>query len=97
MIFEWDDKKNDINLQKHKIDFELISLVFNETLIEQEDKRKDYGEVRFVGYGLIQGRCINVVFTKRGEKIRIISGRKANAKETRKYHETINRLRQSQR
>jgi len=97
MIFEWDDKKNQINLEKHKISFELISLVFDENLISKEDERHDYNEIRHIGYGLIQGRCINVIFTKRGEKIRIISGRKANAKETRKYHEAISRLRQSQR
>lgn len=97
MTFEWDEKKNQINLEKHKISFELISLVFNETLITKDDERHDYNEVRYIGYGLIQGRCINVIFTKRGEKIRIISGRKANAKETRKYHEAIRKLRQDER
>lgn len=49
-----------------------------------EDKRNDYGELREVGFGLIQGRCINVVFTRRKGKIRIISGRKANEQETKK-------------
>lgn len=97
MEFEWDEKKNEINLLKHKISFELVSLVFNETLITMEDKRNDYGELREVGFGLIQGRCINVVFTRREGKIRIISGRKANERETKKYHEAIRKLGQDKR
>ena len=96
MTFEWDEKKNQSNLEKHKIGFELISLAFDETLIFKEDERHDYSEVRHIGYGLIYGRCINVIFTKREEKIRIISGRKANAKETRRYHEAIRELRQNE-
>jgi uncharacterized DUF497 family protein len=96
MKFEWDEKKNLINLEKHKISFELISLVFDENLISKEDERHDYNETRHIGYGLIQGRCINVIFTKRGEKIRIISGRKANAKDTKKYNEAIRKLRQNE-
>ena len=95
MKFEWDEKKNQINLSKHKISFELISLVFNETLITLEDKRNDYGELREVGFGLIQERCINVVFTRKNEKIRIISGRKANERETKRYHEAIKKLGQN--
>ena len=95
MIFEWDENKNIINLKKHKISFELVSLVFNETLITQEDKRKEYNEKRYIGFGLIKDRCINVVYTKRNQKIRIISGRKANARETKKYYEAIGKLRQS--
>ena len=95
MKFEWDNKKNQINLKKHKISFELVSLVFNETLITKEDERKHYNEIREIGYGLIKGRCINVVFTRRNENIRIISGRKANERETKKYNEAIRRLRQN--
>lgn len=95
MDFEWDERKNQINLEKHKISFELVSLVFNEILIVTQDLRNDYGEVREVGFGLIQGRCINVVFTRRNEKVRIISGRKANERETKKYHEAVRKLRRN--
>ena len=96
MTFEWDEKKNLINLEKHKISFELIRLVFDKNLISKKDERHNYNEVRYIGYGLIQGRCINVIFTKRGEKIRIISGRKANERETKKYNEAVKKLGRNQ-
>jgi len=95
MEFEWDENKNISNLKKHKISFELITLIFDENLITIIDDRKNYNEVRYIGFGLIQKRCINVVYTKRKNNIRIISGRKANAKETKKYFETVARIRQN--
>lgn len=92
MEFEWNEEKNKSNFDKHKISFELISLVFNDTLIFEQDTRHNYDEVRFIGFGLIQNRCINVVYTKRNDKIRIISGRKANDRETKKYLKAVRKL-----
>jgi uncharacterized DUF497 family protein len=56
-------------------------------LIEQ-DLNEDYGEDRFLATGMIEGRLVTVVFTERGEKIRIISARKANTDERRKYYQS---------
>jgi hypothetical protein len=50
---------------------------------------KDYGETRFNTLGEIEGRTFCASFTRRGEAIRIISFRKANARETRRYHEYL--------
>jgi len=54
-------------------------------LIEQ-DLSEDYGEDRFLATGMIEGRLVTVVFTERGERTRIISARKANTDERRKYY-----------
>lgn len=51
----------------------------------ESDSRKDYGESRFMAYGLIEDRLYCLVFTPRGSKIRIISLRKANRREAKRY------------
>ncbi len=51
MIFEWDKTKNSKNIEKHKIDFEDIKNLFKCPIIEKEDKRKDYGEKRYIIIG----------------------------------------------
>jgi uncharacterized DUF497 family protein len=50
-----------------------------------QDKRSAYPEPRFVALGLIETRLHVMVFCYRGKKIRIISLRKANAREEQKY------------
>ncbi|MBV6274193.1 BrnT family toxin [Alcaligenaceae bacterium CGII-47] len=49
--------------------------------------RRDYGELREIGYGVIQRRLYCVVFTLRGERIHVISLRKANSREVQSYVE----------
>nr|WP_315598715.1 BrnT family toxin [uncultured Cupriavidus sp.] len=51
------------------------------------DDRRDYGEVREIGFGVIGGRLYCVVFTQRGEIMHIISLRKANKREVTNYVE----------
>ena len=86
--FEWDERKAAINLRRHRVSFPLARLVFNDAfaLVEQ-DLSEDYGEDRFVAIGMVEGVLITVVYTERGERIRIISARKANAHEQRKYYQ----------
>ena len=56
-----------------------------ETAVHQRSDR--HGEVRWAGLGLIGNRVYHVVCTERGEAVRIISLRKAKAREVRKYLE----------
>ena len=49
------------------------------------DKRFDYGELRSQAYGMLHGRLHVVAFTRRGGRLRIISVRRANAREIRRY------------
>lgn len=51
------------------------------------DDRYDYGEERYAILGIADGRFIVVIFTMRGENIRLISARRAEPHERRKYHE----------
>ena len=75
---------------KHGIDFRDVSEMFASLMLVGEDVRKEYGEVRMVGFGFIRGRLIAVAFTERpSDVIRIISARKANNREKARYQEAL--------
>ena len=88
MLFEWDDDKAEANYAKHGIPFELAVRVFDDPFcFEIEDDRFDYGEERIITLGLIDGRVYVVIYTPRDDRCRIISARKANVRESRRYHD----------
>lgn len=85
--FEWDDKKADSNLRKHKVSFAEASTVLDDLYVTvQPDEGHAVAEHRWSATGLsIQGRVLLVVFTVRGDLARIISARKATSAERREY------------
>jgi uncharacterized DUF497 family protein len=85
--FEWNPIKAEANLKKHKISFQEARRVFDDlfALIEQ-DLGEDFGEDRFLAIGIVEGLLVTVVYTERGERIRLISARKANSDEQRRYY-----------
>ena len=91
MCFEWDDNKAESNLLKHGITFEEAVTVFADPyLLLTEDSKHSGQEEREWAMGEAEnGLTIVVVFTVRGEQIRIISARKATKIERKKYEEGI--------
>lgn len=88
MIFEWDENKNKVNMEKHYIDFATASEVFIDSNKIVEFNRVLNSEIRLQVIGQIQGvLTVIVVFTPRNDKIRIISARRANKKEKGKYND----------
>jgi uncharacterized protein len=87
--FEWDNQKEKSNLEKHSISFHDAKKVFESVRFTLVDTRMDYGEERIVTTGLIDKRLCVVVYTKRNDIIRIISARRANEREQRRYYEQI--------
>ena len=83
MDYDWDEPKRIANIEKHEIDFEDIHAFDWSTAAIFSSPR--YGEMRQIAIGYIGGRLHFVVFTERGEQRRIISMRKANPREVRKY------------
>lgn len=86
--FIWDDEKEKANIKKHGIGFKLASRVFEDPKILEfyDDCSSSLNEDRYNVIGLIKGILIVfVVATDREDKMRIISARKANFKERRKY------------
>jgi uncharacterized DUF497 family protein len=85
--FQWDPAKAATNLQKHGVPFEYVTRVFQDQQRQDGvDRRRHYGEERRITIGSIEGRVYVVAYTRRRAAIRLISARKANARETQKYH-----------
>ena len=84
-MLEWDDLKRHRACVQRGVDFASVARLDWSTALTLPDTRKDYGEPRFQTYGLIDGRLHTLVFTQRGDALRIISLRRANAREKRKW------------
>lgn len=85
MEIVFDPLKNEQNIAKHGVSFERASECnWNEAIIYCDD-RYDYGETRYIAFLPLHRRLHQLVFTVRGEAIRIISFRKANARERSLY------------
>jgi uncharacterized DUF497 family protein len=88
--FDWDEQKARSNLQKHRIDFDEASGVFYGSPLLRRSDRND--EERWIAVGESEGRFVTVVFTRRGDTIRIISARHARNEEKRTYlHAAVGR------
>ncbi len=90
MTFQWDEAKNEKNQKKHGVSFELTALVFSDPLAVSRRDKTPGEEDRWQTMGQVQGvLMLLVVHTMRHEgvedAIRLISARKATAKEKREY------------
>ena len=75
MQFEWDEFKNQANIEKHGVSFEDARLAFldpNRKVRLNAKHSKSKMEKRYFCFGKIEGRVLTVRFTMRGENIRII-------------------------
>lgn len=91
MEFEWDEEKNKINIQKHGIAFEDALKVFLDPyrVYFYDSAHSSIQEERWQTIGCAFSNILFVIYTFRDEKeiYRIISARKANAREKRKYYQ----------
>jgi len=90
--YVWDETKRIANLAAHKIDFTAAYRFEWDTARVDPDVRRDYGEQRYVALGRIGLRIYVLVFTPRGEFVRVISLRKANSRETKRYEEAKSQI-----
>ena len=89
VAFEWDEAKARENLKKHKVGFDEGKTIFNDPfLLTFPDIDTSDAEERYVNIGLsIRDRVLVLIHTERQGRIRIISCRKASARERRHYEE----------
>lgn len=86
-MYEWDERKNKINQEKHGISFENAKRVFEGLILKNADTRFDYNEPRFRAIGSVEDLIMVVIYTVREGLIRLISARLANQKEREAYYE----------
>jgi uncharacterized DUF497 family protein len=86
MEFDWNPAKCAKNIVERSIDFADVVVGFADTGRKVvKDTRKDYGEARYNMLAKVNGRVFHVTFTERGRITWIISARKANKREQRRY------------
>ena len=81
MRVTFDPNKRTTTLQERGLDFEDAEIVFRGTTIEVEDIRRDYGEIRVICFGRLEGRVVVIGYTPRGADRHVFSMRKANERE----------------
>ena len=86
MLFDYDPVNSARNRAKHGIDFEQAKRLWSGKVVTVPSLG-EYGEVRYVALGVIDGKHWTAVFTRRGERIRIISVRRSRKKEVEVYGE----------
>jgi uncharacterized DUF497 family protein len=92
--YEWDPDKAEGNWKKHKVRFEKARDAFRDShALDDVDDKEDYGEERFNLIGMVDNRLLVVTYTQRTDEktgdeiIRIVSARKAERREAKRYHE----------
>lgn len=86
MDFEWDESKSEACFHERGFDFAYAAQAFwDPNRWVRADLRFDYGEPRFLLLGQVQGRLFSLIYTPRLHAVRIISARKANARESKLY------------
>jgi uncharacterized protein len=85
MKIEFDPAKRQAIIKARGLDMADAGQVFEGSTLTVEDDRQDYGETRNITVGHLDGRMVVLVWTPRGAIRRVISMRKANAKEQAHY------------
>jgi uncharacterized DUF497 family protein len=88
MTLEWDPAKRDKTLAERGLDFADVSLIDWDTALTPEDGRQTYAEPRFITLAPIGRRLCVVAWCYRNSALRVISMRKANAREIKRYEQT---------
>jgi len=86
-VFEWDDTKAATNWRDHGVAFHQAVKVFRDPFaVEWIDDREDYGEERLNMIGFCEGVLLHVTYTERGDRLRLISARRAEKYEQDRYY-----------
>lgn len=87
--YEWNEAKNQRNIAKHGIDFADAFRIFEKAMLVRRDDRRDYRDTRWIALGDLNGVVVVLVYTRRRQRVRIISIRRANRRERKVYQERI--------
>ena len=85
MEISYDPRKDARNVAVRGLSFDLVRLMDFDAALVKVDDRNDYGEIRYIALSTIRERVFVVVFKTTTTGIRVISFRKANAREVKTY------------
>ena len=89
MKISFDPAKREVTLRERGLDFAQAEAVFAGITFDREDDRRDYGERRIITVGLLYQRMVVIVWTPRIPERHIISMRKANEREQKRYRQRL--------
>ena len=89
MRCKFDPAKEALNQEKHGVSLALAEVLFGGRYISVNDSRFDYGEMRHIAFGFINNRLFIRVYADRDDERRVISLRKTNSREVKRYSEKI--------
>ena len=87
-MFVWDEAKRESNLRKHGLDFRDAHLVYENPDKCTYDSSRE-GERRWmdIAFAVVKGRLLTLVYTERGDDVRVISFRPASREERKQYEQ----------
>lgn len=88
MEFEYDSKKSEANKAKHGIDFEQAKALWDDRNMLVVDSQYS-SEERQMGIAQLSNKIWSAIFTVRGEKVRLISVRRARDEEVKRYSDNL--------
>ena len=86
LTYEWNEAKREANLASHGVDFATVVLFDWDNALTLDQQHM--GEIRHLSYAPVQSRLYALVWTRREDKIRVISFRKANKREVAFYEKS---------
>ncbi len=90
-MITWNEAKRLCNLKDHGLDFIGCEAVFDGPVVAWDDDRESYGELRINLLGFLNGIVIHMTYTERGNDVHVISLRKAEKHEIRRYAKGLSR------
>jgi uncharacterized DUF497 family protein len=87
-VFVWDEAKRKSNLEKHGLDFKDAHLVYDDPEKVTYDSSR-IGERRLLdlAFAIVKGRLLALIYTERGNDVRVISFRPASREEREQYEQ----------
>jgi uncharacterized protein len=87
-VFVWDEAKRKSNLEKHGLDFKDAHLVYeNPDKCTYESVRRDERRLLDLAFAVVKGRLLALIYTERGDNVRVISFRPASREEREQYEQ----------
>ena len=87
-MFVWDEAKRKSNLEKHGLDFKDAHLVYdNPDKLTYDSSRQGEHRLLDLAFAIVKGRLLALIYTQRGDDVRVISFRPASREEREQYEE----------
>lgn len=87
-MFVWDETKRKSNLEKHGLDFNDAHLVYDDPeKLTYDSSRANEHRLLDLAFAIVKGRLLALIYTERGNDVRIISFRSASREEREQYEQ----------